>query len=474
MADEPLFFKDEGEMGDVFKTAQQIIEQTRLSRDERARVTAITEDRLKQLTGKFVEYDTLNAQNGQYRKKIHLLRVKLLKGEFTADDAKKALDALTNEREGLQKRYADLVGLLDGQMKNIDTEITSLDAREASLIRQRDQYHSSLHMEVKWIAEGELKEIAGLKENLKKKRQSLVEEKTLIFIKMDELAESFSLVEEGIDKKTGRYVSAEEARACELDFLARFDVKMHSYPVKIFSPQESMTYTVTDWKHHYHYDSDQDLEQGGKTTESATDKALPLNAGSVYTIEQKDLKFFGKSHKKIVVEAFSYCNLSDYADLGFDTRPVSMSAIMAFLRPVIQHAEAGDYYHALGIASPTGWGDPVISWVTGDGSGTSYLSRNVAVCLIDSGSGETYYNQNDLRIISYVDYFRSEFDKERVEKQKRIIRAEFDSVEYLEFEKMFEKTKEDRFIIQKAFYELEREKTGKIKFVEGVGMVFMR
>ncbi len=474
MADEPLFFRDEGEMGDVFKTAQQIIEQTRLSRDERARVTSITEDRIKHLTGKFVEYDTLNEQNTQYRKKIHQLRVKLLKGELSQDDAKKALDALVSVREELQKKYADLAGLLDGQMKNIDTELTSLDAREASLIRQRDQYHSALHMEVKWIAEGELKEIAGLKENLKKKRQSLVEEKSLIFIKKDELAESFSLVEEVIGKKFRRHVSAEEARACELDFLARFDMKMHSYPVKIFSPQEHLTYKVTDWKHHYHYDSGPDVGAGEKTAKGAAGNVLPLNAGSVYTIEQKDLKFFGKSHKKIVVEAVSYCNLSDYADMGFDTRAVTMPAIMVFLRPLIQHAEAGDYYHALGIASPTGWDDSVISWVTGDGSGTSYLSRNVAVCLIDSGSGETYYNQNDLRIISYVDYFRSEFDKERVEKQKRIILGEFDSVEYLEFEKIFEKTKEDRFIIQKAFYELEREKVGKIKFVEGVGMVFMR
>ena len=474
MADEPLFFKDEGEMGDVFKTAQQIIEQTRQSREERARITTITEDRVKQLTGKFFEYDTLNAQNNDYRKKIHQLRVKLLKGELTADDAKKALDALANERQGLQKRYADLVGLLDVQMKNIDSEITSLDAREAALIRQRDQYHSSLHMEVKWIAEGELKEITGLKENLKKKYQSLAEEKSLIFIKKDELAESFSLVEDVIGKKTRRYVSAEDARAYELNFLARFDIKMHSFPVKIFSPLESMTYTMTEWKHHYHYDSGLDGGADKKTAKDAANIVLPLNAGSVYIIEQKDLGFFGKSHKSIIVEARSCGNLGDYADLGFDTRPLSMPAVMDFLRTVIQHAEAGDYYHALGIASPTGWDDSVIRWVTGDGSGTSYLSRNVAVCLIDSGSGETYYNQNDIRIISYVDYFRTEFDKERVEKQKGIIRAEFDSVEYLEFEKIFEKTKEDRFIILKSFYELEREKAGKIKFIEGVGMVFMR
>ncbi|MCX6698029.1 MAG: hypothetical protein NTV84_10890, partial [Methanoregula sp.] len=71
MAKEPLFFKDTGEMGDVFAVAKQIIEQTRLSRDERARVSTITEERFKALTGKFIEYDTLNAENTEYKRRIH-------------------------------------------------------------------------------------------------------------------------------------------------------------------------------------------------------------------------------------------------------------------------------------------------------------------------------------------------------------------------------------------------------------------
>ena len=469
MAKEPLFFKDEGAMGDVFEEAKQIVEQTRLSRDERSRVATITEDRLRQLTGKFIEYDTINAQNNEYRIRIHQLRVKLLKGELTPDEAKKALDALAGEREELQKKYAGLVELLDGQMKNIDTEVETLNTREATLTRQRDQYHSALHMEVKWLAEGELKEIAGLKESLKKKRQSLVEEKSLIFNKKDELAESFSLVEDVIGQKTTRYVSADNARASELNFLARFDMKMNAFPVKIFSPQESKTYTVTDWKKHYHYDAGQ-----AAAAKNAPDNVIPVNAGSVYAIEHKDLAYIGKSHRKVVAEAFSYCSISDYADLGFDTRAVTLTTLMGVLRPIIQQAEAGDYFHVLGIASPTGWADDVIARVKGDGSGNTYLSRNVAVCLIDSVIGEIYYNNNDLRILSYVDYFRHEFDRERVDKIKKVIRADFDAAEYLEFEKMVEKTKEERFIIQLAFYELEREKVGRTRFIEGVGMVFMR
>ena len=305
MAKEPLFFKDEGAMGDVFEVAKQIVEQTRLSRDARARAATITEDRLRQLTGKFIEYDTITAQNNEYRIRIHQLRVRLLKGELTPEDAKKALDALVHEREGLQKQYGGLVELLDEQMKNIDTEVETLTTREATLTRQRDQYHSALHMEVKWLAEGELKEIAGLKENLKKKRQSLVEEKSLIFNKKEELAESFSLVEDVIGKKTTRYVSADDARASELNFIARFDMKMNAFPLKIFSPLESKTYTVANWMSHYHYDKSEVLAAGGPSARESVSKITPMNSGSVYAIEDRDLRYFGKTHKKVVAEAFS-------------------------------------------------------------------------------------------------------------------------------------------------------------------------
>ena len=500
MAKEPLFFKDTGEMGDVFAAAKQIIEQTRLSRDERARVSTITEERLNQLTGKFIEYDTINAENTEYKRRIHELRVKLLKGELTGDEAKKALDALAGERDALQKKYGDLVGLVDTQMKNIDSELESLDKRELTLAAERDQYHSALHMEVKWIAEGELKEITALKETLKNKRKSLVEEKSLIFIKKDELSESFSLVDDVIGKKSKRYISADDARAHELNFIARFDTKMHAFPVKCFSPQEGMTHTVTEWKTHYHYDSGAGAKAGEKDATGTDMRNTPLNMGSVYAVEKKyfALHFdkrkedfsidsdgfttggtvytlgFAKDRKKVVVEAFSYCNTGDYADLGFDTRMVTMSTLMTVLSPIIQRAEEGDYFHALGIASPTGWDDPVISWVKGGDAGSSYMSRNVAVCLVDSASGEVYYNPNDLRLISYVDYFRPEFDLERVEKMKKILRDEFASAEYLEFEKIYEKTKEDRFVIERAFYALERENVGRVKFAEGVGLVFIR
>ena len=186
------------------------------------------------------------------------------------------------------------------------------------------------------------------------------------------------------------------------------------------------------------------------------------------------MTYFGEGKKKIVVEAFSYSNTADYADLGFDTRMVTMSALMTILNPIIQRAEEGDYFHVLGIASATGWDDPAIAWVKGGDSGSSYVSKNVAVCLVDSASGEVYYNPNDLRLVSYVDYFRPEFDLERVEKMKKILRDEFANAEYLEFEKIYEKTKEDRFVIERAFYALERENVGRVKFAAGVGLVFIR
>jgi len=323
MAKEPLFFKDTGEMGDVFAAAKQIIEQTRLSRDERARVSAITEERLNQLTGKFVEYDTINAENTEYKRRIHELRVKLLKGELTGDDAKKALDSLAGERDALQKKYGDLIGLLDTQMKNIDSELESLDKRKLTLAAERDQYHSALHMEVKWIAEGELKEIAALTDTLQNKRKSLVDEKSLIFIKKDELSESVSLVDDVIGKKSKRYITAEDARAHELNFIARFDTKMCAFPVKCFSPFEGKTYTVTEWKSHYHYDAGTGAKAGEKDATGTDIRNLPLNMGSVYAIEKKEFTWnwkggWGWKWKWYTIGSDDAPDIDDFITPSFD------------------------------------------------------------------------------------------------------------------------------------------------------------
>ncbi|MEI6842345.1 MAG: hypothetical protein WCK53_13845, partial [Methanomicrobiales archaeon] len=195
MAKEPLFFKDTGEMGDVFLAATKVIEQARFSREERVRVVKISEERINQLTGKFIEYDAVNAQNTEYQNQVGQVRVKLLKGELTGDDARSALNALAGDREELRKKYGDLAGLLDTQMNTIDLELKTLGNQELALTRERDKYHSALHPEVKWIAEAELKEIARLTGMLTKRRQSLADEKSLINIRKDELAESLAPVE---------------------------------------------------------------------------------------------------------------------------------------------------------------------------------------------------------------------------------------------------------------------------------------
>ena len=535
MAKEPLFFKDTGEMGDVFLAATKVIEQARFSREERVRVVKISEERINQLTGKFIEYDTVNAQNTEYQNQVGQVRVKLLKGELTGDDARSALNALAGDREELRKKYGDLAGLLDTQMNTIDLELKTLGNQELALTRERDKYHSALHPEVKWIAEAELKEIARLIGMLTKRRQSLADEKSLITIRKDELAESLAPVEpptlvkpispvetnepvepptlvepippvetdepvepptpvepispvetgglvessppvdDVISSMTKRYVRVDDARIHELTFIARFDTKMNAYPVKCFSPREEKTYTVTEWKNHYHYDSVTADNASRAATTGTDNQDIPQNVGSVYAIDKKEFIYFGKRKKTLVIDAFSFCNTGDYAELGYDTRMVTLSALMSVLIPIIQRAEDEDYFHVLGITSPTGWDNRVIAWVKGEDPANSYMSRNVAVCLVDAGSGEVYYNPTDLRILSYIDYFRPEFDIERVEKMKNMIRVEFATAEYLEFEKIAKKTGEDRFIIEKAFYALEREKLGRVKFITGgAGLVFMR
>jgi hypothetical protein len=463
-------------MGDVLSVARRIVEETRKSREERARILAATQQRIQELTTSFLRYDAITEKSNALKEKIYRLRKQILKKELAQEEAKKGIGGLSKEADGIKKEYADLIGAVDTQIKNIDTELENLTAREKEIDRQRAQYRSALHMEVMWIAEGEIREIADLREALKKKRISLLQDRSYLDLHRDEPAGLLNQLEDMVAGTVDRFIMAEEARLYELNYLSRFDTKMNRFPVRIFSPLESTTYTVTKWDEHYRYDSGAQPapREGTSSPASPPGQMMPVNAGSVYVIAPREHKYFGKRVKKVVVEAFSFCSPDEYSQIGFDTRPLTMTKLLPHLTPFIQKAESEGYFHVLGIASPTGWDERVISAIKADGSGTAYLSRNLAVCLIDSTTGEAQYNPSDRRVLSFVDYFRPEFDEEKLARVKKAIHESLGASDNVQMEDVVKQTGVDRDIIQKAFYDLQNEGSGRVRFAEGVGLVLLK
>jgi len=137
----------------------------------------------------------------------------------------------------------------------------------------------------------------------------------------------------------------------------------------------------------------------------------------------------------------------------------------------INSAEIGQYLHVIGIASPTGWDERVVKELQSGDFAHNYVSRYVSICLVDSVTDEVIYNPSDDRITSFVDYFRPQFDKERVEKVKNYILDRFKLKDYVVFDDVVEETKEERAFVSKAFYDLANDKKARTRYIKNVGLV---
>ncbi len=85
-------------------------------------------------------------------------------------------------------------------------------------------------------------------------------------------------------------------------------------------------------------------------------------------------------------------------------------------------------------------------------------------------TGEIIYNPTDAHISRFVDLFKPEFDVEKVERLKDFIADKFSTVDHVVLEDVAEETKEDRALVKKAFYDLEKEGY-RIRYIEDVGLV---
>ncbi len=238
---------------------------------------------------------------------------------------------------------------------------------------------------------------------------------------------------------------------------------MHGFPLDIHSPIENKTYKIRSWEG----DSHVRLSEG----DAGEDAAMPINVHSLYTIEEKKHRFFGEKMKKVVIEAVSFNHLEGLAKYEFDVRRMSLAEFLSLITRFIDRAELGEYLHVIGIASPTGFDERVVNEVRSTEFARSYVSRYVSVCLVDSVTGEVYFNPADERIAKFVDFFKPEFGHEMVAKVKKYILEEFKIKDYVVLDDVVKETGEERGIVLKAFYDLEAEGKGRVRYIKDVGLV---
>ena len=188
---------------------------------------------------------------------------------------------------------------------------------------------------------------------------------------------------------------------------------------------------------------------------------------------EKKYKLFGKEETKMVIEAAVLNHWKKYCELGFDTNPATLSELNSLLARNIDKAELGNYFHVIGISSPTGWSENAREYINSNEFHKNFVDRHVSVCPIDPETGEIVYNKLDDRIKQFIYLFKPEFDREKVEKCKTLIKDKLSMDDFVTINDIIKKGFESR-IVKKSFYELEEKGIGEFKFVEGVGAVFRK
>ncbi len=444
--------------GPVFMVRQieeKVWEKVKESERERERVSAETRRRLEELAGRLKPLQSAEEGNQALKEKLLGFERAILEG--SSPD----LASLQSEKERLFQSFLDLEKEISAQVEGMTRERKGLEERKAELEGLAEGYRQQAEEERERVIRSELGELEKIRSELVSQEQSLQDEKGSLQARREEMEERLRQLREVAEGKSLRWLAAEDARLAELNFLSRFEEKMHQFPLKVFSPIENKTYTVSSWEEGSHR----------RMSEAETGPSKPSNESSRYVASERKYKIFGPKLPRVIIEAISLSHLREFEEWGFDVRPANLGDFLGVITRHIKSAEIGRRLHILGLASPTGWDKRVTSEISSDSFARNYLSRYVSLCLVDSITGEVFYNPLDKRIADFIDHFKPEFKVETIARLKRAVVEELGLKGFVAFEEFAKGVGEPGNLVLKAFYDLEKEGHGAVRFIKDVGLV---
>lgn len=447
-----------GQYGPVIVVTQvekKVWDKIKESEEGRKRIVEELEGQINELASKLKPLEEVEEQSELFKQQLSDVETGLASGSRPKD-----VSHLESQKDLLLDRYLDLERRLSSQVEAIYQRRESLEGQEADLEKARQEYEGQTQEEKRRLVESELGEIEALKDRLSSQGQAFETERAELELRREELSSRLGEITDVLQGKPIRLITKEDARLCELNFIARFETKVETLPLTIYSPIENRTYEIKSWKEGAHVKFSQ-----GVIPE------MPANIRSRYSVFERKHGFFGERVDKVIIEAMSLNHLLEFERYGFDARRANLSDFLGVINSFINTAELGKYLHVLGIASPTGWDDRVKNEIKSADFAHNYISRHVSICLIDSVSGEVIYNPTDDRVSKFVEFFQPQFDKEKVAKVKDYIQDKFSSKDYVVLKDIVDETNEARTIVNKAFYDVEAEGNGKMRHIDEVGLV---
>ncbi len=102
-----------------------------------------------------------------------------------------------------------------------------------------------------------------------------------------------------------------------------------------------------------------------------------------------------------------------------------------------------------------------------------YLSKKIALALLDVETGNLYYNEVDEYAKAFAPLMSLEFDKEKINILKKHIDENIVMKGYITLEEATNEVGDER-VAKKVFYEYESLGKGETKYYEEVGFVLVK
>jgi hypothetical protein len=256
-----------------------------------------------------------------------------------------------------------------------------------------------------------------------------------------------------------RLITATQARARELEYLARFDDQIRKLD-QVPDPVSGHMRRVVDWSTiHQAADAAQRL----RVLEPQRASSMPLDGSSAYQLP--------KSWRQVAMILLAQC-ISDLDDLsahGFVTQATSLATLNAWLDDLCREAEVDDQIVVVSLAATAGWSEEACMHIAGGHGRAGFSHRLLVPILVDLELASEVRNPNDPRAELYVELFSGADLDARVRQAAEVLSEHMATSAYdsLDVETAIDITGHTAAVVRRTFACLADGQQFELKIIDG-------
>lgn len=350
--------------------------------------------------------EKLEEEKSKLLDKIDEISRKASKIEVEKTVIESELTRVRQELESVRTRYEEV---LRGWEKGLN-ELESLRKKLAEKERELEELAERERESVagREALEAEILRLRQLVESYEARVREYEYEKERLQLDLRVAEEKLHEIEESIrGRSEGRLVFGEEAVILEHMFIEKLRSKLSDLPLVLKAPWGEEK--INKWSdERIYYENSENIHR------------VPRNTKAMFVYEKRGFLSFGES-RRIEIRGIYTSDLGSIKKKGYTDRKASLSDLVKAISEI--SIVEGKTFVLVGMASPAGWDERAIKYVTSS-EGPILLTRNMVVFLVDPVENKVYYPEHLSGTYPYIEQYARLFMVEvDIEEESRVEKA---------------------------------------------------